>query len=324
MKLTLVIPCYNEEDNVVPFYEAVEQAFAKLPCEYELIYVNDGSKDGTRLKLKMLYQQHKDKVSVINFSRNFGKEAAVLAGLKRSTGDYVSLIDADLQQRPEIVVEMVNFLEAHEEYDAVAAYQEQRIEGKAMSGMKNMFYKLINKVCDIEFYSGASDFRTFRRSVVEAILSLPEYFRFSKGIFSWVGFDTYYMPYVAEARNAGETKWSLGKLIRYAWEGFLSFTTFPLKLATYIGTFFSGLSLFYMVIVIIQKIFFGEEVQGYPTIVVLILLLGGIQLIILGIIGEYLARDYMQGKNRPIYIEKEYWKKAERTGGKCQNDTSKN
>lgn len=311
MKLTLVIPCYNEEDNVIPFFEAVESAFKNIACDYELIFVNDGSKDNTRKNLRILYQQHKEQVSVINFSRNFGKEAAVLAGLKRSTGDYVTLIDADLQQRPEIVVEMIDFLEKHEEYDVVAAYQERRIEGKAISWVKNLFYKIINKVCDIEFYEGASDFRTFRRTVVDAIVSLPEYYRFSKGIFSWVGFDTYYMPYVAEERNAGETKWSLRKLIRYAWEGFLSFTTFPLKLATYIGTFFSGLSLLYMVVVIIQKIFFGEEVQGYPTIVVLILLLGGIQLIILGIMGEYLARDYIQGKNRPVYIEKEYWKKQD-------------
>lgn len=311
MKLTLVIPCFNEEDNVVPFFEVTEKAFEKLPCEYELIFVNDGSKDETRMKLKQLYLQHQDKVSVINFSRNFGKEAAVLAGLKRSTGDYVTIIDADLQQRPEIVVDMVAYLEAHEEYDAVAAYQEHRIEGKAMSGVKNLFYKMINKVCDIEFYSGASDFRTFRRSVVDAILSLPEYFRFSKGIFSWVGFDTYYMPYVAEERNAGVTKWSFGKLVSYAWEGFLSFTTFPLKLATYLGTFFSALSLLYMVVVVIQKVFFSVDIPGYPTIVVLILLLGGIQLIILGIMGEYLARDYMQGKNRPIYIEKEYWKKQD-------------
>lgn len=312
MRLTLVIPCFNEEDNVVPFFEATEKAFEKLPCdEYELIFVNDGSKDNTKMKLKQLYLQHKDKVSVINFSRNFGKEGAILAGLKRSSGDYVAVIDADLQQRPEIVVDMVSYLEAHEEYDAVAAYQERRIEGKAMSGIKKLFYKMINKVCDIEFYFGASDFRTFRRSVVEAILSLPEYFRFSKGIFSWVGFDTYYMPYVAEERNAGVSKWSFGKLLRYAWEGFLSFTTFPLKLATYLGTFFSVLSLLYMVVVVIQKIFFSVDLPGYPTIVVLILLLGGIQLIILGIIGEYLARDYMQGKNRPIYIEKEYWKKQD-------------
>lgn len=312
MKLTLVVPCFNEGENIIPFFSAVETAFMDVVCEYEVIFVNDGSKDTTKQKLMKLYKQHMNKVSVINFSRNFGKEAAVLAGLKRSTGDYVSIIDADLQQNPKIVVEMIKFLENHQEYDVVAAYQEYRIEGKIISGVKNIFYKMINKVSDIEFYPGASDFRTFRRTVVEAILSLPEYFRFSKGIFSWVGFDTYYMPYVAEQRNAGKTKWSLRKLIKYAIEGFLSFTTFPLKLATYLGIFFSMLSILYMIIVIIQKIFFSVDIPGYPTIVVLILLLGGIQLVILGIIGEYLARDYIQGKNRPIYIEKEYWK--------CQNE----
>ena len=201
---------------------------------------------------------------------------------------------------------MVEFLDAHEEYDVVAAYQEKRIEKKALAGVKNLFYKLINKVCDIEFYPGASDFRTFRRIVVESIISMPEYFRFSKGIFSWVGYETYFMPYVAEERNAGETKWSIRKLIKYAIEGFISFTTFPLKIATYLGGTISVISIIYMIVVIIQKLCFSIDVPGYPTIVVLILFLGGMQLMILGIIGEYLARIYIQSKNRPIYIEKEY------------------
>lgn len=306
MKLSLVVPCYNEEENVIPFFEVTSKAFEKLECGYEIIYVNDGSKDGTMRKLKEIYSAHSDRVAVINFSRNFGKEAAILAGLKRADGDYITIIDADLQQRPEIVVEMVEFLNAHSEYDVVAAYQETRIEGKMLSGVKNLFYKLINKVCDIEFYSGASDFRTFRRNVVQAIVSMPEYFRFSKGIFSWVGYETYYMPYVAEERNAGESKWSIRKLIKYAIEGFISFTTFPLKIATYLGITISMISFVYMIVVIVQKLCFSIEVPGYPTIVVLMLFLGGVQLIILGIIGEYLARIYIQSKNRPVYIEKEY------------------
>ncbi len=306
MKVTLVVPCYNEENNVALFYEVADAAFQNKAFDYEIVFVNDGSKDNTYAELKKIFKSHPDKASVVNLSRNFGKEAAILAGLKRATGDYIALVDADLQQRPEIVVDMVNYLEEHEEYDVVAAYQEHRIEGKLMSGAKKLFYTLINKVCDIEFYAGASDFRTFRRTVAEALINMPEYHRFSKGLFSWIGFHTHYLPYVAEERNAGETKWSVKKLIKYAIEGFMSFTTFPLRFATYLGMLVSACAVIYMIFVIIKTIAFGESVQGYPTIVTLILFLSGVQLLILGILGEYLARIYVQGKNRPVYIEKEF------------------
>jgi len=214
------------------------------------------------------------------------------------------VIDADLQQRPETVARMVKILQDNEEFDCVAAYQEKRQEGKLVSKLKDMFYKIINRTSEIEFFPGASDFRTFRRPVVDAVLSLPEYHRFSKGIFSWVGFNTCYIPYTAEKRNAGETKWSINKLFRYAVEGFISYTTFPLKIATGLGLFTSLCAIIYLFVVVIQKLCIGNPVPGYPTIVVLILLLGGIQLTILGIIGEYLARMYIQEKHRPIYIEK--------------------
>lgn len=306
MKVTLVVPCYNEEKNVGLFYQVADAAFANKKYDYEVVFVNDGSKDNTYKELKSLFKTHPDKVSVVNLSRNFGKEAAILAGLKRASGDYIALVDADLQQRPEIVVDMVNYLEEHEEYDVVAAYQEHRIEGKLMSGVKKLFYTLINKVCDIEFYAGASDFRTFRRTVAEALINMPEYHRFSKGLFSWIGFNTYYLPYVAEERNAGETKWSVKKLIKYAMEGFMSFTTMPLRFATYLGMLVSICAVLYMVFVIIKTLIFGETVPGYPTIVTLILFLSGVQLLILGILGEYLARIYVQGKGRPVYIEKEF------------------
>ena len=306
MKVTLVVPCYNEEKNVALFFEVADKAFANKAYDYDIVFVNDGSKDNTYRELKKIFNTHSDKVSVINLSRNFGKEAAILAGLKRASGDYIALVDADLQQRPEIVADMVNYLEEHEDYDVVAAYQEHRIEGKLMSGVKKLFYTLINKVCDIEFYAGASDFRTFRRTVAEALINMPEYHRFSKGLFSWIGFNTYYLPYVAEERNAGETKWSVKKLIKYAVEGFMSFTTFPLRFATYLGMIVSLCAVLYMIFVIVKTLFFGEAVPGYPTIVTLILFLSGVQLLILGILGEYLARLYVQGKNRPVYIEKEY------------------
>lgn len=304
MKLSLVIPCYNEEENIRDFYNEAKRVLEKEPYDYELVFVNDGSKDATQAELEKVFELHEADVVVETFSRNFGKEAAIYAGFQKATGDYVTVIDADLQQRPETVVKMVKILQDNEEFDCVAAYQEKRQEGRIVSGLKNLFYKIINRTSEIEFFPGASDFRTFRRPVVEAILSLPEYHRFSKGIFSWVGFNTCYIPYTAERRNAGETKWSISKLFKYAVEGFISYTTFPLKIATGLGLFTSLCAIIYLFVVVIQKLCVGNPVPGYPTIVVLILLLGGIQLTILGIIGEYLARMYIQEKHRPIYIEK--------------------
>ena len=269
-----------------------------------MIFINDGSKDKTQEALESVFNLHEACVVVETFSRNFGKEAAIYAGFQKATGDLITVIDADLQQRPETVAKMVKILLDNEEIDCVAAYQEKRQEGKLVSKLKDMFYKIINRTSEIEFFPGASDFRTFRRPVVDAVLSLPEYHRFSKGIFSWVGFNTCYIPYTAEKRNAGETKWSINKLFRYAVEGFISYTTFPLKIATGLGLFTSLCAIIYLFVVVIQKLCIGNPVPGYPTIVVLILLLGGIQLTILGIIGEYLARMYIQEKHRPIYIEK--------------------
>lgn len=307
MKLSLVVPCFNEQENVYAFFEACENSFANKIRDYEIIFINDGSRDNTWKELKQLYRKNADSnLKMINFSRNFGKESAMYAGLQKASGEYVTIIDADLQQRPELVVEMVEFLDTNSEYDAVAAYQSKRIEGKVTSALKKSFYKVVNKMCEIDFQSGASDFRTFRHDVVEAILSMTEYHRFSKGIFSWVGFNTYYMPYVAEERNAGTTSWSMGKLFNYAFEGIIAFSVFPLKISTFVGTVSSIASLIYMVVVIVQKLAFGINVPGYATLVVLLLLIGGIQLITIGIIGSYIARIYIQGKNRPIYIEKEY------------------
>lgn len=304
MKLSLVVPCYNEEENIRDFYNAARQVFEAEDYEYELVFVNDGSRDRTQEELEKVFALREANVIVETFSRNFGKEAAIYAGFQKATGDFITVIDADLQQRPETVVKMVKILLDNEEFDCVAAYQEKRQEGKFVSKLKDLFYRLINRTSEIEFFPGASDFRTFRRPVVEAILSLPEYHRFSKGIFSWVGFNTCYIPYTAEKRNAGETKWSISKLFKYAVEGFISYTTFPLKIATGLGLFTSLCAIIYLFVVVIQKLCVGNPVPGYPTIVVLILLLGGIQLTILGIIGEYLARMYIQEKHRPIYIEK--------------------
>lgn len=307
MKLSLVIPCYNEQDNIRAFYDAAAQAFRGCGYEYELVFVNDGSKDNTRQELKRLYQEKSaaTPITIVDFSRNFGKEAAIYAGMHHARGEMITFIDADLQQRPEIAREMVRILDEHPEYDTVAAYQEHRSEGRVLSFFKRRFYSLINRLCDIEFVNGASDFRTCRRVVTEAILSMPEYYRFSKGIFSWVGFETYFMPYHAEARHAGQSKWNFWKLFKYAIDGIIGFSTSPLRIATFVGGIFSLLSMVYLIVVVVQKFAFGIDVPGYPTLVVLILLIGGIQMLMLGIAGEYIARTYMQGKHRPVYIERE-------------------
>ena len=311
MKLSLIIPCYNEQDNIFPFFEATANAFKELPKaikSLEMIFINDGSQDLTSQKLKELYSSYPSVVSVVEFSRNFGKEAAMLAGLRHASGDFVTIIDADLQQRPEIVVEMVKHLLENEDCDMVAAYQDKRNEGKFISFMKNCFYKCINMTSETEFFQGASDFRTFRKRVADAILSLPEYYRFSKGIFSWIGFNTHYMPYTAEERHSGESKWSFFKFFKYALDGIIAFTTLPLKVATVSGFVIFLASIIYMIFVILKRLILGVDVPGYATIVVLILFLGGLQLLLLGVVGEYIARTYIQGKNRPVYIEKEVLK----------------
>ena len=306
MKLSLICPCYNEQENIEAFYETCVKVMGDAGIDFEFVFINDGSRDATWQKLCGIYERTESHMKLVNFSRNFGKEAAMYAGLCRCEGEYTAIIDTDLQQRPENVVRMVEFLDNNPDFDVVAAYQEKRREGKFISGCKSVFYKIINKMCDINFKSGASDFRTFRRGVVDAILSVGETHRFMKGIFSWVGFNTYYMPYKAEERHAGKSTWSFFKLLRYALGGIVSFTTFPLKLSSFVGSVMAAGSLLYMIAVIIQKLVFGIAVEGYATIITLILLIGGIQLLCLGILGEYISRIYIQGKSRPICVVKEY------------------
>lgn len=301
MKLSLVIPCYNEQSNIKLFFQAVLQTFEEKHYLLELVFVNDGSKDGTLDELKALLCND-IQIKVIDFSRNFGKEAAMFAGLQNTSGDYVCIIDADLQQTPATILDMLKILEENPQYDCVAAYQKERNEGKVLTFFKHHFYKLINRLADVSFINGASDFRVFTRKMTNAMISLPEYFRFSKGLFSYVGFETYYYPYQAQPRANGESKWSFRKLFQYAIEGIVSFSTAPLRFATILGLLFSAASFIYLIAVIIEKLTFGVDVAGYPTIVVLILLVGGIQLFALGIIGEYLGRNYMESKKRPVFF----------------------
>ena len=305
MKLSLVVPCYNEAENVAPFQEAVLSAFAGCGYDYEIVFIDDGSKDATFHNLKKLHAAQKCPVKVISFSRNFGKEAGIYAGLRHADGEYIALIDADLQQRPEIVREMVKILDDQPQYDVVAAYQDRRGEGKILSFFKKSFYSIINKLSKVTLQPDASDFRTFRRSVRDSILDMGEYHRFSKGIFAWVGYETRFIPYTACPRNAGTTKWNFKKLFNYAIDGIIGFSTAPLRFSTYVGAVSAVAAVVYLIVVILQKLISGIDVPGYATIIVLILFFGSMQLFGIGIIGEYVGRTFEQSKDRPIYIAKE-------------------
>ena len=306
MKLSMIVPCFNEAENVQPFQDAVIDAFKGCGYDYELIYINDGSRDATMHNLKKIFSQQKCPVKVVSFSRNFGKEAGLYAGLEHASGDYIALIDADLQQRPEIVRNMVEILDENPDTDVVAAYQDRRGEGKVLSFFKRSFYAIINKLSKVNLQPDASDFRTFRRSVRDSMLEMAEYHRFSKGIFAWVGYNTEFIPYTACERNAGTSKWNFWKLLNYAVEGIIGYSTAPLRFSTYVGAFSAVAAIVYLITVILQKLICGIDVPGYASIIVLILFFGAMQLFGLGIIGEYVGRTFEQSKNRPVYIAKEY------------------
>lgn len=308
MKLSLVVPCYNEADNVAAFQNAVIAAFDGCGYDYEIVFIDDGSTDGTLPALRQLHKQQKCPIKVISFSRNFGKEAGLYAGLKHASGDYISLIDADLQQRPELVVQMVQILDQQAQYDVVAAYQDRRREGKILSLFKKSFYRINNSLSDVNLQSDASDFRTFRRCVAESILNMGEYHRFSKGIFAWIGYSTCYIPYIAQPRSAGKTKWSFRKLFNYGIDGIIGYSTKPLRIASILGILTAIVALIYSIVVIMEKLITGIDIPGYATAIVLILWLGSMQLFCIGIIGEYVGRTFEQSKDRPIYIEKEILK----------------
>ncbi len=306
MKLSLVVPCYNEENNVRLFHDAAAAVFDREGYDYEMVFVNDGSKDGTIGELKKLHKESEKNIRIISFSRNFGKEAAMYAGIQHAKGDYVCLIDADLQQRPEIVAYMVKRLDENAELDCVAAFQEERSESGTLSFFKSSFYKLINSVSQTRFIQGASDFRTFRRNMAEAVLSLGEYHRFSKGLLSWVGFNTEYIPYRAEQRAAGESSWSFKKLFSYAVDGIMAFSTAPLSIPFLLGAAGGVISVLYLLVRIFSCLFSVYDSFDRGTLIVfLVMLFGSLQLVCIGIIGKYLAKTYEQGKNRPIYIARE-------------------
>lgn len=303
MKLSLIIPCYNEEGNVLPLYQKVKDTFSGRLTDYEFIFVNDGSSDGTQDKLKELVNTATLPVTVVNFSRNFGKESAIYAGLERASGEYTTLIDGDLQQNPSFVLDMVDFLDAHPDTDSVCAFQESRKESLLNIFLKGSFYKIVNAITDVSFVNGASDFRTFRQNVKEAVLSLPEYNRFSKGLFSWVGFETHYMPYTVEERLTGSSKWNLIKLFRYALDGIMDFTIKPLLFPLVAGVVALLPGTWFGLKTVLKKDVAHEDAK----VLFSTWCIGAMQLLSIGILSDYVGNIFQQSKGRPIYIAKSVW-----------------
>lgn len=298
--LDIVVPCYNEEEMLQIFYKEVSDNLKNI--KWNVIFVNDGSNDNTLEVIKELENSY-DNVKYISFSRNFGKESAIYAGLDYSTEDYVVLMDADLQDPPSLIPKMMEYIK---EYDIVGTRRVTRKgEPFIRSFFARLFYKIANKITKIELVDGARDFRLMKREVVNAILDLKEYNRFSKGIFQWVGFETKWLEYENIERQKGESSWSFWELFKYSIEGIVSFTTAPLHIATITGIFFSIIAFLAIIVIVIKTLLFGEHIEGWPSTVSIILFLSGIQLFAAGIIGEYLAKIYLESKKRPIYIIKE-------------------
>ena len=306
MKLiSCIIPCYNEEESLPLFYkEAIEVSEKLGEYKFEFIFVNDGSKDKTLNILKDMAKSDKH-VKYVSFSRNFGKEAAMYAGLCESSGDYVCIMDADLQDPPSLLPKMLKYIE-DEDYDSVATRRVTRKgEPKIRSFFARMFYKIINKMSKVEMVDGARDFRLMKRDMVNSIIDMKEYNRYSKGLFSFVGYNTKWLEFENVERVAGETKWNFWKLFVYALEGIVAFSTMPLVLASILGIIFFLISIIMIIIIILKTIIFGDPTSGWPSMVCVIFFVGGIQLLCTGIIGQYLAKTYLETKNRPIYIIKE-------------------
>ncbi len=305
-KISVIVSCYNEEKALPLFYEEMEKVRTKdfEGIDFEYIFVDDGSKDNTLKEMKELKSKD-DKVRFISFSRNFGKEAAMFAGIEASTGDYVTLMDADLQDPPALLREMYDTIK-NEGYDCVGTRRVTRKgEPPIRSFFARMFYKIINKMSDIEMVDGARDYRLMTRQVIESIKSLKEYNRYSKGLWSFVGFKTKWLEYENVERVAGETKWSFWKLFKYALEGITAFSTTPLIISSIVGVLFCLISFIMILIIIIRTLAFGDPTSGWPSLVCIIFFVSGIQLFSLGIIGQYLSKTYLEVKNRPIYIVKE-------------------
>lgn len=303
-KISVVVPCYNEEEALPIFYDTFLKETADMPVEWEFVFVDDGSKDGTLEGFRALHAKD-ERVHYISFSRNFGKESAMFAGLEAATGDYIAIMDVDLQDPPALLPDMLRGLE-EEGYDCVATRRVTRKgEPPIRSWFARKFYQLMGKISRTEIVDGARDFRLMTRQMVDAILSMKEYSRFSKGIFSWVGFSTKWLEYENIERSAGETKWNFWKLLIYSIDGIIGFSTAPLAIASVAGVIFCIIAFLLLLFFFVKALVWGDPVAGFPATICIILLLGGIQLFCMGILGQYLSKTYLETKQRPIYIAKE-------------------
>lgn len=304
-KISIITPCYNEQEALPYFYEAAAKMADSMPdVSFEFILVNDGSKDNTLQIMRDLAKKD-PRIKYISFSRNFGKEGAIYAGLQNSSGDYVALMDADLQDPPELLPEMYRLVK-EEGYDSAATRRVTRKgEPPVRSFFARMFYKIINRISDADIVDGARDYRLMSRPMVDTIVEMDEYNRFSKGIFGWIGFDTKWVEFENVERVAGETKWSFWKLLKYSLEGITAFSVAPLQVASVFGVLFSLIAFIMIIVIIIRTLAFGDPVSGWPSTVCIIMLIGGIQLLCIGILGQYLSKTYLETKHRPIYICKE-------------------
>lgn len=301
MLLSLIIPCYNEQEALPIFYAETKKVLETMECAHEFIFVNDGSKDGTLSILKD-FAETDACVTYISFSRNFGKEAAMYAGFCSAHGDYVAVMDADMQDPPALLPQMLEILNS-DAYDSVATRRVSRAgEPPIRSWFARMFYKIINRISDADIVDGARDFRLMKREMVDAIVEMGEYNRFSKGIFGWIGFRTYWLPYENVNRVAGETKWNFWKLFKYAVDGVINFSQAPLSVASWFGMLMTLLSFIAVIFIVVRKLVFGDPVDGWASTVCIITLIGGIELFCMGIMGQYIAKTYMEVKKRPHYI----------------------
>ncbi|WP_043264570.1 glycosyltransferase family 2 protein [Streptomyces sp. CT34] len=303
MKLSIVVPCYNEEAVIGRFDEQLRSVLGDLAVDYELCYVDDGSADGTLPRLRALAHQHRATTRYLSFSRNFGKEPAMLAGLKAATGDAVIIMDADLQHPPELIEKMLDLYQLG--HDQVIAKRSRDGDRRLRTALSRLYYRAVNTWVDVELVDGAGDFRLLSRKAVDALISLPEYNRFSKGLFSWIGFETVTFDYRNAARKAGETKWRVGSLINYGIDGMISFNCRPLRAAIYTGLSLASLATLYTFWIIGAAVVGGVTAPGYVTLVAIIVGLGGLQMVMLGLIGEYIGRIYYETKRRPHFLVKE-------------------
>ncbi|MFD1419575.1 glycosyltransferase family 2 protein [Lactiplantibacillus songbeiensis] len=309
-KISLIVPCFNEELTLEIFYNTVEKVFSQHATTFKNItheyrFIDDGSSDQTLVELKKLQAQHPDTVHYLSFSRNFGKEAGLAAGLQHADGDYIAVMDVDLQDPPELLPKMLTTLQQGD-YDCVGTMRsDRRGEPAIRSFFSRAFYSIINKISKVQIIPNARDYRLMTRQMVDAILELPEYNRFSKGIFNWVGFKTTYLTFENAPRSAGESHWSFWQLLNYSIEAIVDFSEVPLKIATFIGGLFAFLSVIGIIFIIIRKLIWGNSVGGWASLVSIMLFVGGVQLFCLGIIGNYIGKIYLESKHRPLYIVKE-------------------